>query len=130
MAFLVSVGIFDIENYNEFRRATPLRRYVDTFKGSIHLIQETMKLKAGINVESFPMWNNFKRIVSSRKSFSTKSQNKFLGHLYSCTNIGHKVRDCKSCARDDIRDPYHTSRNKIIGNQIHVPDIDSKINHN
>jgi hypothetical protein len=43
----------------------------------------------------------FRSVASSRRPFTTRYQNLFLGYCFSCNNFGHKAIDCKAYGRND-----------------------------
>jgi hypothetical protein len=53
--------------------------------------------------------DEFRRVSPSRRPFTTRYQNIFLGYFFSCKNFGHKAIDCKAYGRND----YMRNRSKI-----------------
>jgi hypothetical protein len=84
------------------------KRYANILKGSIN--NEISNRKGNDDQEKLNSShknnnNDFKRVVSARRHFTTRYQNLFLGYCFSCNNFGHKTLDCSNYERSDhVRD--------------------------
>jgi hypothetical protein len=134
----IKTGIFYNEKQNTYEGETgtkvtkPLEKeseekpkiYANILKGSIDDERSSKKVNDDQKKPNSSHKNNkndFRRVVS-RRPFTTRYQNIFLGYCFSCNSFGHKALDCRayersSHMRDRNRGSYKTSKNDYVSNE-------------
>jgi hypothetical protein len=111
-----------LEKKNEENR----KSYVEVLKGRNHgepkskktieytssRIPSMFKPQRSFNHDHDQSKKKFRRTTPQRRSFTPRYKNLFYGHFFYCTNIGHKVADCRDYKKNVQEDhAYVFTRN-------------------
>jgi hypothetical protein len=76
------------------------RNYANALRSGINK-QEEVEEQHEHDTSSWNKRSKFRKGETPRRSSSTRYENIFLGHCYTCRNFGHKAIDCKINARNN-----------------------------
>jgi hypothetical protein len=76
------------------------KNYANTLRSGINS-QKGVEKQQEHDTSSWNIRSKFRRVETRRMFFSTRYENIFLGHCYTCRRFGHKAIHCKINARNN-----------------------------